>query len=120
MKIIKKVFATLIFACAFNVAANAQVADDENSVAFAGTEATEDLEEADAAMGVLNVWPKTSTIKVMVDIENTQNVAIYNVAGVKVKELQVAKGQSINIESLIPGEYTVVTDDKKKGSFIKK
>lgn len=120
MRIIKSIFATLVFACAFNVAANAQVADDENSVAFAGIEDVDDLEEAEEAMGVLNVWPKTSAVKVMLEIENTQNVAIYNVAGVKVKEMQVSKGQSINIESLIPGEYSVVTEDKKKGYFTKK
>lgn len=120
MKSLTSIFATLVLVGGINFAASAQTADDENTVAaIANTNAVAEQAETEAAMGELNVWPKRSSIKVMIDIEEAQNVTIYNVAGIKVREMKVAKGQSINVESLLPGTYSIVTSDRRKGTFVK-
>ncbi len=125
MKSVKLLIATLIFTGAFNFSASAQTADDENTVALTNADApkVEEMEMAENAeemYGELNVWPKQSSIKVMLEIEDSHTITIKNLAGITVKEMQLAKGQSINVESLLPGTYTIYTDDKRKGTFIKK
>jgi hypothetical protein len=119
MKKIKTLFATLgiVLACSF--AANAQTAEGE-TVALADGAAVEGTFAIEATnVQKINVWPQVSSIKVMVDVENADTVQIYNAVGRLVKTQRVSKGQGINIETLIPGLYTVKVGDKV-GSFTKK
>jgi len=116
MKVVKAICATFVFACAFNLAANAQTLDEENT--YASVDETSAVEKADVVE--INVWPKESSFKVMMELDATEDVKIYNIAGILVKEQKLAKGQSLNIESLLPGAYTVMVGENKKGSFTKK
>ncbi len=119
MKMFKTLFAALGLVLACNVAANAQTSEDE-TVALASESAAENtfaIDNADAPQ--INVWPQVSSIKIMVDVEAPDTVQIYNAVGRLVKSQKVAKGQGINIETLIPGAYTVKVGGKV-GSFTKK
>ncbi|MCQ2250468.1 MAG: T9SS type A sorting domain-containing protein [Bacteroidales bacterium] len=116
MKVIKAICATFAFACAFNLAANAQTLENDNT--YASVEETSAVEKTDIVE--INVWPKESSFKVMMEIDATEDVKVYNIAGILVKEQKLSKGESLNIETLIPGEYTVTVGTNKKGSFTKK
>lgn len=115
----KTLFATLGLVLACNVVASAQTAEGE-TVALADGAAVEGTFAIEATnVEKINVWPKESSIKVMVDVETADTVQIYNAVGRLVKTQKVSKGQGINIETLVPGLYTVKVGDKV-GSFTKK
>lgn len=120
MKILKSLLATFALTLAVSAAANAQTADDE-TVAFVSENSVEESfgVENEAAIQAIKVWPQVSSFKIMVDVEEPKDVEIYSVTGRLVKAQKVTKGQSINIETLIPGEYTVKVDGKQ-GNFTKK
>lgn len=119
MKVIKSILATLGLVVACNIAANAQTADNE-TIALVGEASTDESFTVEAtAAPTINVWPQVTSIKIMVDVENAEDVKIYNAAGRLVKTQKVDKGQGINIETLIPGPYTVKVGEKV-GTFIKK
>ncbi|MBR4267092.1 MAG: T9SS type A sorting domain-containing protein [Bacteroidales bacterium] len=118
MKQLKAIFATVAFLLAVNVV-NAQTLDSE-AVASVTSQAVDEaaLTETVEAAQQIKVWPQVSTVKIMVDVQNLQEVEIYNCTGRLVKTQKVDKGQSINIETLIPGAYTVKVGNKL-GSFTK-
>ncbi len=121
MKIAKSFIATLGMVFAFSFAANAQTSDDE-TIAFVESNSIEESLEANETANIetINVWPQVSAFKIMVDVEGKEeNVEIYNVAGRLVKTEKVAKGQSISIETLIPGAYRVKVGNRE-GRFTKK
>lgn len=120
MKIAKTIFATLTLAFAFSFGANAQTTDDE-TVAFVDENVMDDaLVAEEANIEQISVYPQVSSFKIMVDIaEKEEQVQIYNCAGRLVKTEKVVKGQSINIETLIPGDYKVKVGNKQ-GTFTKK
>lgn len=118
MNYLKTLFATMGVMLAFSVAANAQTADDE-TVALAEVVSVENsISASDANASRIKVWPEVSSIKVMVDVEKADTVQIYNAMGRLVKTQRVEKGQGVNIETLIPGYYTVKVGSKT-GSFTK-
>ncbi len=118
MNYLKKVFVSLGFVMACGVAANAQTSDVE-TVAMADASAAESaIVESDASASRVHVWPEVSSIKIMVDIEKADTVQIYNAMGRLVKTQRVEKGQGVNIETLIPGLYTVKVAGKT-GAFTK-
>lgn len=119
MKFFKTLFVTLGIVLASNMFASAQTTEDE-TVALANGAAVEEsfaINEVNAPK--INVWPEVSSIKIMVDVEKVDTVQIYNAMGRLVKTQKVDKGQGINIETLIPGLYTVKVGDKR-GTFTKK
>gem|GEM_PF-4125237 len=118
MNYLKTVFVTLGVVLACSVAANAQTSDAE-TVAMADASAAESsIAESDASESHVHVWPEVSSIKIMVDVEKTDTVQIYNAMGRLVKTQRVEKGQGVNIETLIPGLYTVKVGGKT-GAFTK-
>ncbi len=116
MKVVKAICATLFMACSFSLAANAQTLDDENT--YASVDETAAVEKTDVIE--IDVWPKESSFKVMMELEATEDIKIFNIAGVLVSEQKLNKGESLNIEKLIPGEYYVLVGENKKGYFTKK
>ena len=110
--------ATLGIVLACNIAAKAQTAEDE-TVAMADAVSTEtSMTASETNASKINVWPQVSSIKIMIDIEKSDTVQIYNAMGRLVKTQRVEKGQGVNIETLIPGYYTVKVGSKS-GSFTK-
>ncbi|MCR5454190.1 MAG: T9SS type A sorting domain-containing protein [Bacteroidales bacterium] len=119
MKRIKTLFVTLGLVLACSVAANAQTAEGE-TVAMADGAAVDGAYVIEATnVEKINVWPEVSSIKVMVDVEVADTVQIYNAVGRLVKTQKVSKGQGINVETLVPGLYTVRVGNKV-GNFRKK
>ena len=118
MNYLKTLFATLGIVLACNFAANAQTAVDE-TVAMADAPAAESsISESNASASKIHVWPEVSSIKIMVDVEKADTVQIYNAMGRLVKTQRVEKGQGVNIETLIPGLYTVKVGSRT-GAFTK-
>jgi len=118
MNYLKTVIVTLGFVVACGVAAKAQTSGVE-TVAMADASAAESaIVESDANASRVHVWPEVSSIKIMVDIEKADTVQIYNAMGRLVKTQRVEKGQGVNIETLIPGLYTVKVNGKT-GAFTK-
>ena len=118
MNYLKTLFVTLGIVMACSIAANAQTADDE-TVAMADNAVVESsMSVTDANAAKINVWPEVSSIKIMVDVEKADTVQIYNAMGRLVKTQRVEKGQGVNIETLIPGYYTVKVGNKS-GNFTK-
>lgn len=118
MRIFKSFFAALALVLAFGSAANAQSLDDDNTMACAGGEASAQAGKADVQE--IEVWPKEASFKVMVDLEASETVKVLNIIGNVVKEQKLSKGEALDVESLIPGDYVVLVGDNKKGSFVKK
>ncbi|MCQ2252912.1 MAG: T9SS type A sorting domain-containing protein [Bacteroidales bacterium] len=120
MKFLKSMLATFAMVLAVNGVANAQTNDDE-TVAYLGENSVEEsfIVEESENVEAIKVWPQVSSIKIMVDVENQEFVEIYNQTGRLVLTQKVAKGQSINIETLLPGRYTVKAEGKQ-GTFTKR
>ena len=118
MNYLKTVFVTLGIVLGCSVVANAQTSGAE-TVAMADASAAEStVTESDASASRVHVWPEVSSIKIMVDVEKADTVQIYNAMGRLVKTQRVEKGQGVNIETLIPGLYTVKVNGKT-GAFTK-
>ena len=118
MNYLKTVFVTLGIVLGCSVVANAQTSGAE-TVAMADASAAEStVTESDASASRVHVWPEVSSIKIMVDVEKADTVQIYNAMGRLVKTQRVEKGQGVNIETLIPGHYTVKVGGKT-GAFTK-
>jgi len=118
MNYLKTLFATLGIVLACNIAANAQTAVDETVAMADATAAESSIAESDASASKIHVWPEVSSIKIMVDVEKADTVQIYNAMGRLVKTQRVEKGQGVNIETLIPGLYTVKVGSRT-GAFTK-
>ena len=120
MKGLKFLLSTVAMVFAFNFA-NAQTADGSETASL--IETTNDASSCDLtaenAKEQIKVWPEVSSIKIMVDVDSIQEVNIYSCTGRLVKTQKVNKGQGINIETLMPGVYTVKVGNKV-GRFTKK
>ena len=118
MNYLKTLFATLGLVLVCNIAANAQTADDETVAMADAVAGDKSISVSDANASKINVWPEVSSIKIMVDVEKADTVQIYNAMGRLVKTQRVEKGQGVNIETLIPGLYTVKVGNRT-GAFTK-
>ena len=119
MRTFRFVLSTLALIFVFNVV-NAQTIENESvGLVSSDSESTTSLTETEAHLESVKVWPQVSSVKIMVDVENLQEVNIYSCTGRLVKTQKVDKGQGINIETLMPGNYTVKVGNKV-GTFTKK
>lgn len=117
MKIWKLILASAAMVFAVNVASAQTLDVDSESVALVNSTSVDASLTAPAAEQ-LKVWPEVSSVNIVVDLENTQEVQIFSCTGRLVKTEKVEKGQDINIETLMPGPYTVKAGNKV-GQFTK-
>lgn len=117
MKRLKIFLSTAAMVFGFN-AVSAQTADGVESAALLDTASEVSDLTASEAKAQIKVWPEVSSIKIMVDVDKIEEVNIYSCTGRLVKTQKIDKGQSINVETLMPGEY-LVRVGAKEGRFTK-
>jgi hypothetical protein len=110
--------AALVFAFNYADAQNFDGAESAGLLSSTSTETTA-LTANEEAKEQVKVWPEVSSIKIMVEVDKIEEVNIYSCTGRLVKTQKVDKGEGINIETLMPGAYTVKVGNKV-GSFTKK
>ena len=109
--------AALVFVANF---ASAQTADGAESAGLLNMSSeTIALTSNEELKEQVKVWPEVSSIKIMVDVDKIEEDNIYSCTGRLVKTQKIEKGQGINIETLMPGAYTVRVGNKV-GKFTKK
>ncbi|MCQ2973414.1 MAG: hypothetical protein MJ211_01240 [Bacteroidales bacterium] len=114
----KRILLSLILTLFIKVSVAQQI-DSLDSASFVTEIIITEMAENENIIEELKVWPAETSFKVSIDIDHLETVEIKNCVGRTVKTLKVDKGQCINVETLIPGSYTIKAGNKV-GKFIKK